>query len=203
MKNERSIYWTMLLYKESEDYNTEEIIKKVKSNYNAIWILHNKDKYLEDEYNEDGTTKHKKGDLKKPHYHIVLKFKNYKWVSALSEELGIEIKWFQKISSLESILCYLIHYKEEEKHHYLLEEVIGSRELKNKLNKTIENIDKTEEDKIIDIVNYIRLEKHIISFGKMLDYVLRKGLYSEYRRSYAIISKLIEEHNNFIIDNLH
>lgn len=203
MKNERSIYWTMLLYKEDDNYNSEEILKKIKSNYNAIYILHNKDKYLEDKVDEEGKIIHKKGDIKQPHYHIVLKFKNYKWLSSLSEELGIDKRFFQKINSLENILCYLIHYKEDEKHHYLLEEVMGSRELKSKLNKTIENIDKTEEDKIIDIVNYIRLEKHTISFGKMLDYVLRKGLYSEYRRSYAIISKLIEEHNNFIIDNLH
>lgn len=202
IKNERSIYWTLLLYKDSESYNTEQIIKEIKSKYNAVYILHNKDTYNEDIYNEDNSIKHKKGEIKKEHYHIVLKFKNYKWLNTLSEELGIEMNYFQKINNLENILCYLIHYKEDNKYHYGLEEVKGSRELISKLRKIIENIDTTEEERITKIVNFIRLEKHIISENKMIDYILNNGLWGEYRRSYTIINNIRQEHNNFILDNL-
>lgn len=202
IKNERSIYWTLLLYKDSESYDTEQIIKEIKSKYNSIYILHDKDTYNEDIYNEDNSIKHKKGEIKKKHYHIVLKFKNYKWLNTLSEELNIEMNYFQKINNLENILCYLIHYKEDNKYHYGLEEVKGSRDLISKLRKIIENIDTTEEERITKIINFIRLEKHIISENKMIDYILNNGLWGEYRRSYTIINNIRQEHNNFILDNL-
>lgn len=187
-ENDRSIYWTLELYDESDFYDFKEVMNKLK-NYNMIYIRHDKDK------REDGT-------LKTPHYHVVIKFKNYKWLNSLSEELGVPRNYFQKVRSMENILFYLIHYKEDNKHHYRIEEIKGSNDLRRKLSKLIESYDTTEEDRIIKIINYIRLNRHVITYNQMIDYVLKEGLFGDYRRCFMVIDKCIQEHNAFILDNL-
>ena len=96
----------------------------------------------------------------------------------------------------------MIHYKEETKHHYSIEEVKGSRELKTKLIKIIDSMESTEEDRIIKIVNFIRLNRHIVTYNMLLDYVLKEGVFGDYRRCFMVLDKVLQEHNNFILDNL-
>lgn len=182
MKNERSLYWTLILYDDSDNLNFNEKIEIIKKNYNYLYIKHDKDKL-------------ESGENKKAHYHIVLRFKNYKWLNSLSEELNVPYNYFQKVNSLNSILCYLIHFKEDNKYHYDITEVKGTSDFKSRLNKLILNCDKTEEDKISILFNYIMLSNSYITFSNFVSFVISKGLWSEFRRSATIFIKLLDEHN--------
>ena len=63
------------------------------------------------------------------------KHKRVKEVLKLSEELEIPSNYFEPIRNLNNILCYLIHYKEENKFHYDLTEVKEDIIEENRKNK--------------------------------------------------------------------
>lgn len=186
MKNERSLYWTLILYEDSDTLNFKDKFEKIK-NYEYLYIKHDKDII--------STT----GEIKKIHYHIVLKFKNYKWRSSLAEELEIESNYLQPVRNLNNILCYLIHYKEECKHHYDLVEVKGSASFKDKLNKVIKQIDMSEDERVSVIFNYIMTRTRYTSFSEMTSYIISKGLWADFRRSYGIFIRLLDEHNSKMV----
>ena len=178
MKNERSLYWSFILYEESENLKFSDIDL---SKYEYLYIKHDKDKL-------------DNGEFKKPHYHIVLKFRNYKWLNALSEELSIPSNYFEKVRSLDSILCYLIHYKEEKKYHYSIDDVVGSSILKSKLKKIINNFEKDETEIMGDFLIYIDSSK-ILKFVDLYKFAVDNQYWSEFRRNYSILKDLTLEHN--------
>lgn len=186
MKNIRSKYWTLILYDESENLNFKEKMEKIKC-YEYLYIKHNKDIILET------------GELKKTHYHVVIQFKNYKWLNSLAEELEVPANYFEPVRNLNNILCYLIHYNEENKFHYNICDVKGSTIFKNRLVKVINNFDSTEEEKITLIFNFIALQNKKINFSDLVDFVLKKGLWAEFRRSSLIFCKLLDEHNSSML----
>lgn len=182
MKNDRSLYWSLILYEDSENLKFSDINL---SNYEYLYIKHDKDK------KDDGT-------LKKTHYHIVLKFKNYKWLSALSDELNIPMNYFEKIRSLDNILCYLIHYKEDNKFHYNFDDVVGSSLLKSKLKKIINNFERDEADIMCDFLKFIN-SSNFVKFSDLYRFAIDNQYWSEFRRNYSILKDLTVEHNHDIV----
>lgn len=186
-KNIRSLYWGLILYDDSENLNFNDKIITIAQNYDYVYIKHDKD--------IDAN-----GNLKKIHYHIILKFNNYKWLKSLSDELNIPMNYFEKINSLNNMLVYLIHYNNADKYQYSLNEVMGTSNLKIKLNKCISNIENSEEDKIMLILDHIYSCTTRLSYRDLVSFILNKGLWAEFRRSANIIFKLLEEHNSLFID---
>lgn len=184
-KNIRSLYWGLILYDDSENLNFNDKIITIAQNYDYVYIKHDKDI-------------DPNGNLKKIHYHIILKFNNYKWLKSLSDELNIPINYFEKINSLNNMLVYLIHYNNPDKYQYSLNDVFGTASLKIKLNKCISNIENTEEDKIQIILDFIYSYPANLSYRDLVSFVLNKGLWAEFRRSANIIFKLLDEHKYFI-----
>lgn len=178
MKNERSLYWALMLYEDSSNLKFSDINL---SNYEFIYIKHDKDK------KDDGT-------FKKSHYHVILKFKNYKWLSSLSEELNIPMNYFEKIRSLDNMLTYLLHYKEENKYHYNFDDLVGSSLLKSKLKKIINNFEKDETDIMADFLNFIDSSK-FLRFIDLYRFAVDNQYWSEFRRNYSILKDLTTEHN--------
>lgn len=183
-KNIRSLYWGLILYDDSENLNFNDKIITISQNYDYVYIKHDKDIDTN-------------GNLKKIHYHIILKFNNYKWLKSLSDELNIPMNYFEKINSLNNMLVYLIHYNNPDKYQYSLNDVCGTASLKIKLNKCISNIENTEEDKIQIILDFIYSYPANLRYRDLVSFVLNKGLWAEFRRSSNIIFKLLDEHNFF------
>lgn len=181
MKNERSLYWCLILYP-NEDLSHKKALDFIIDNYSYAYILHDRD--LLDN-----------GELKKSHIHVVLKFINYRWRNAIAEELGITPNYLEKCRNLENALKYLIHFNNEEKCQYDLEEVKG--DLKEKLANYINNTDKTESEKVLDLLQYIG-EQDFLTLHEFIRYVCSIGMYDIYRRSALTFVKLIEEHNKYI-----
>jgi len=176
----RSRKHCVLLYPDCAEHLV--ILEKIKTTYEHAGILHDKDV---DE----------SGNVKKPHYHIVVSFKNAMWNTAISKELGLPLNLIQQCRNEESALAYLIHFLEENKHHYALDEVFGTSSLKKALKAVTEKETLSEGDKVIELLEMIEnADKHIdlMSFSKMC---ASAGRWDIFRRSASIFLKVIEEKN--------
>jgi len=171
----------IILYAENEEHmNILEYIEQNIDNY--AYILHDKD------FNE-------KGELKKPHYHVVLRFKNQLTVSALSKKLNLPENYieFSKKSYIYA-LRYLIHIDDEDKSQYDFSEVVGTTSMLEILEKSI-NGDKSESEYILEIINLID-EMGYIKIREFIVIICAKKLYSYYRRSAYTINLIINQHND-------
>ena len=168
----------LVLYEDDETHkNALDLIKK---NYDFAMIRHDKD--VDDE-----------GNLKKPHFHVVLKFKNAVWSTSLASDLGIGENYLEKCRSLDKSLQYLIHHNDPDKFPYSIDEVHGS--LKKYLNRLIENDNKDENDKAQELMMYIYKFNGEISITEFSKHCQDVGMWDVFRRATTIFLKIIEEHN--------
>lgn len=183
MNNERSLHWCLVLYP-SEDPKHQLALDYIIENYSKYaFIKHDKD-FLDD------------NTIKKEHFHIVVSFSNYRWKNAISNELGITPNYIEKVRNLENALKYLVHYNNSNKYQYNIDEVIGP--LKVKLESYINNQDKTESEKVLELLEYIESSDNYLKVSEFIKFVCSLNLYDIYRRSATTFMKLIEEHNYFI-----
>lgn len=197
--NTKSKYWACIIYEDScpEDYR--EIITQ--------WFLpvcispiHDKDKYEKDIYNEDGTIKHKKGELKKPHRHVLLCFGNtttYKTALKKAQQLGCSI--VKEVSSSRGAYEYWTHKNNPEKAQYKEEdmEYFGGFSIEENIGKNT----KEEHEMIQAIVDIINM-KNFKEIKEIYDYCEKMGL-KEYRNLIQNKTLFIKEYTKsrrFIID---
>jgi len=104
--------WTFIVYPESAPKNWREILDKT----HLRWIespLHDKD------VNEDG-------ELKKPHWHILVSYDGPVALSAvqkITEKLNAPIP--QKLASGKGLVRYMIHMDNPEKFQYAKDQIVG------------------------------------------------------------------------------
>lgn len=166
-----------------EDPTHAECIEKLKTNgYNFAAILHDKDVY------EDGEHK---GELKKPHWHVVIKFSNAVWNVPTAKDLGIEPNYLQKCSSLDGSLLYLVHEGNPDKYQYDQKDVFGP--LANRLAVLLADDDEgTRAVKIADIIDNC---PGPMGYSELLRKCVAAGLYSDLRRMGAFAVGMLREHN--------
>lgn len=168
----------LLLYPDCESHmKALEIIKR---SYDYACILHDKDIQAN-------------GELKKPHYHIVIRFNQARWASAICSELGIDENYIEKPRSFVNALMYLIHFNDADKVQYGLDDVTGS--LQSRLAQEISKVDKTESEKILELLDYIDSMAEYISVKSFMRYCASMGYWSEFRRASALFVHALEEHN--------
>lgn len=178
MKKFRSRSHMLLLYPDNELHMSA--LDMIKTSYDYALILHNKDT------NEDG-------ELKKDHYHVVIRFNQPKWNTALAKELSIELNFIQEVRKFENALQYLIHYNDKDKAQYSIDNVHGT--LKTKLTESINKIEKSEGEKVTELLTYITEKKGILTITEFAHFCATNGYWAEFRRSGSIFCKIIEEHN--------
>lgn len=192
IKKENGRNFCLLLY--PEDITHASALDKLKSNYDYAYILHDKDFYLEDEYDKEGNLKHAKGEIKKPHWHVVINVgPNARWNTAIASELGITPNYVEKCGKLDRALEYLIHFNEPDKYHYELDEVHGN--LKTRLKIEINKQDKTEGEKVVELLDYIDGFEGYLKVKDFSRFCATNGYWDVFRRSGAIFIKMIDEHN--------
>lgn len=184
----------LLLYPDNEEHmRALEYVKRLYSDY--AYILHNKDEYLEPQEVEcleidELLDNHV---LKKEHYHVVIKFANARYRSAVAKELEIQEK-FIRTCSLDGALLYLVHFDDEDKFQYPLDEVCGS--LKLRLQKLIANRGKDEDTKALDLIEHIESSTTTLSITSFAKYCATNGMWDVYRRGASIFNQCIKEHNH-------
>ena len=166
-----------------EDPSHAACIEKLNTGgYNFAACLHDQDVY------EDGEHK---GELKKAHWHVVMRFKNAVWNTALAKELGIEPNYLEECRNVDASLCYLVHYGNDEKAQYDYERVFGP--LRLRLITLLADTD--EGTRALNIVEIVDNSPGLISFSELIRKCVAAGLYSDLRRMGSFAVGLIREHN--------
>ena len=172
---DRTRCFALILYKDSQDYDYNQVIDYISTNYLKF-------AYIEHKPEEEET---------KEHTHVLLYFDNKRTITAISKELGISSNYIQ-CAKLKPYLRYLIHYDNEEKIQYSIDEVKGT--LRDLLIDMISN--NSEEDNFYDIYVFIQTFEGRLSFTELTDFCMRKHFYSTYRRNINALRILVNEHNN-------
>ena len=179
-KNENYRSRTHLLELYPDNNSHVNALDKIKQSYDYAYILHDKD------CNEDGV-------IKKPHWHVVLRFNNQTWKSALAKELEIEERFIEEPRNFDNTLLYLIHFNDSDKYQYDINEVKGT--LKKRLRELINKANKSEGEKVYELIEYIEQQTEVIRVTAFAKFCANNGYWSEFRRSGMIFCKMIEEHN--------
>lgn len=189
MEKYRSRCHMVLLYPDNNDHiNALENIKK---SYDYAFIIHNRDVWtIED---EKQNSQHVLGENKKEHIHVIIRAHNAIWNTALCKELGIDIRFVEQVKNIDRALQYLIHYNEPDKVQYSYNEVFGT--LRTRLIESINKQEKTESEKVLELIEFIDNQEFQISIRTFSTYCAVNGYWPEYRRSAGIFIKILDEHN--------
>lgn len=188
----------LLLYPDNADHmKSLELIKRLYNEY--AFILHNKDEYLESQEVDSLEVDELLDNhiLKKEHYHIVLKFKNARFRSAVAKELDLDMR-FIRTCNLDGSLLYLVHFDDEDKFQYSVDDVQGT--LKLRLQKLIANRGKDEDTKVLDLLDHIDATTTTISISYFSRYCASNGMWDVYRRGASIFNACIFEHNQLFLN---
>lgn len=177
----RSRLYVAVLY--PEDPTHVACIEKLNTNgYNFAAILHDKDVY------EDGD---QKGEVKKAHWHIIIRFKNAVWSTAVAKELGIEHNYLEPCRDADAALLYLVHYGKEEKFQYEYEEVFGP--MKIKLATLLADTD--EGTRALNVIEIIENSPGPIGYTELIRKAVAAGVYGDLIRMGSFATGAMREHN--------
>lgn len=183
--------WCMRLYPEDPTHqNAFGLLTN--SGYQFAGILHDKDiwKTTDPEFDP---TKHTDGQLKKPHWHIVLNVgNNPRYRIPIANELGIPKFCLEPARNKDAALTYLVHDGFPDKHQYDIDEVFGS--LAPAVAKLL--ADDSEECKVLRVLDVLDSMPLPVSYRALLTRCCQLGLYAELRRMGSGAMRLLDEHNN-------
>lgn len=186
-KNFRTRTFTFELYEDNPRHI--KCLELLKKGYSYAYIKHNRDVYDED----DEQLNHVRGELKKPHYHVILIFENARYKNALAKELDIEDNLIQKLDNVNQYIVYLTHRDYPQKAQYDISEFHGnllSRVFKA-LHQKIE-----EEDYILEVIDLIEnlSKKGYISYTSFIKTLCSYGYFKVYRRNLSIFERIFWEY---------
>lgn len=179
MKNQRFYNFMAVIYPDDPNYKMQ---LDALCQYDYIYINHDKD------LKEDNT------ELKKLHTHIIVKFKNARTISAIAKECYLKENMIEPIKKMSASLKYLIHYKNDDKVQYDIENVVSNCDLLNKLKAMVLD-DTPESEKALTLGSYIIEYPGILPFEQFFFYVCKSNQYSVYRRDASTFKYLLERHN--------
>ena len=182
----RSRLWCVLLYPEDESH--ANALGLIRQSFNYVGILHDKDSWTEDDEKEN--PEHKAGTLKKPHYHLILKFTQARWNTALAADLGIMPNYLEQCRSFDSAAVYLVHDGLEDKYQYEAEALEGP--LVPAVMKLLAPAD--ENGRVLELMKLIQSMEYI-EYEDLVVKVCENGMYGDLRRMGYLVSRIIDAHN--------
>lgn len=167
-----------------EDATHTAAIDKLKSGgYNFAAILHSQDVHENGEH---------QGEIKKAHWHVVIKFPNAVWNTALAKELGIQDNYLERCKALDAALLYLVHFGyEDTKYQYDVQDVFGP--LQTRLVSLLNDTD--ESTRAMNIYDMIRNSPGRVTYTEIFEKACKAGLYGDFRRMGSGVTYLINDHN--------
>lgn len=184
IENKRYYNFNLVIYEDDERF--KEQFESIQNEKEAIWIRHDKD--IDDE-----------GNLKKSHYHVVLKLKNACTISALAKRINVDDHMIEMVKkSLNGCLKYLIHYGNDDKFQYSKEEVKSNSDTLKRRFEDLVTKDIPEVEKVISIQDYIESCNDYIDFGILGKYVQKINMWDAFRRNMTYFIKLVDSHNGKI-----
>lgn len=182
--------WTMLLYPEDPTH-AAAMETLAKGGYKYVAIKHDQDTWLDGE-----SETHEAGELKKEHWHVVLKFPQARYNTALAKELGIADNYLQPCANLDAACLYLVHANAEDKHQYDPTALFGT--MVSVVTKLLSDDD--EGTRVLEIVKTVQANPGRAKYTDLLIWACKNGYYGEFRRLGAGVGYLITEHNEEIYE---
>lgn len=183
-KSPKAYQFMFVLYPESQ----QPAIDYIQANWPCAWALHDKDTHTEQEFLDYG--KHHDGncpdwqigDLKKPHYHFVVKFKNARYITGVAKEIRkhseINDAAIKKCYNLYKAYVYLWHQNDPDKFQYDPEQVVGLHDF----DPPQQNEGVTEEEQVEAMFN-----APVFSTVKELArWAYDNGCWSTFRKNYGL-----------------
>lgn len=172
-----------VIYEDDERFDNQ--LFNLSQEKDAIWIKHDKD--LDDE-----------GNLKKPHYHFVVQLKNACTLSSMAKRLEVNENMLEYVKNVNSSLKYLIHYKDDNKYNYDAKDIQSNSEKLKRRFLDLVSKDTPETDKMVSIYEFIQSQTDYIDPNILFKYAVKNNIWDAYRRNYAIIKDLVNNHNGKI-----
>lgn len=167
----RSRSWNLILYRDSDTYDFDEVIFNIMSKTDKYYII---------EHQAEEETK-------KNHVHCVIYLKDAKTLSAVSKFFGVEENYFEPTKDITASVRYLIHADNPSKKQYSVDDVISND--RDGLKKYLSN--KNSEGLIVlEMLN--KLDSGF-SFRRCLQWACENNYYSEFRRNFGILHTIIED----------
>lgn len=184
MNNKRYYSFILVIYEDDEKFG--EQFYELSQIQDSIFIRHDQD--IDEE-----------GNLKKPHYHFVLKLKNACTISALSKKVYVEENMIEPVKkSFNGSLKYLIHYGSDDKFQYNTEDVKSDSDKLLRRFKDLVTKEVPEVDKVITIQEFVESYPDYIKISVLSKYVQKLNMWDAFRRNYSFIKDLVNEHNGQI-----
>lgn len=187
----RSRNYTIVLYPEDETH--VQALDTIKNQFSYAYILHNKDKYEKDEINEDtGEIEHKRGELKKEHWHVLITFPNARSEENIKAILGNEKLHIEK-SSFYEMTRYLIHLDSPHKYQYNSQEIITN--IPERINNALAREIPKEEEKAMLLLNYIFSETNqgFLTFKQLTQYAIDNDCLGELQKKTYFYNQFIDK----------
>lgn len=209
---QRALNFQFELYPDAQNYDAERIINKaIKKQENRIlhnyaFILHDQDVFTKKDFMNGKCIAGQIGELKKPHYHLMVSFYNSTSVLSCLKHLGLNQVFNETnltednlVNNYKSNCLYYLHYGEKwaDKHRYDIDQLITSDKIlvENLINNNkLDNLD----DYLPMIIEYIYNSK-IINIKDV--YTFATGINGECRKcmlkanNYRFIKDMIDIHN--------
>lgn len=191
----RNKYWSTIIYPEDNKTDWRNELEQLKIQV-AISPLHDKDTYEKD------SETHKKGELKKKHYHIVFIFgslKSAKQVKEITGKLGAVGQ--ESVNSIKQMLRYLAHLDNPKKAQYNLEDVqtLGGLNIEEFI---LDQDEKVNSD-ISKIMGFI-FEKNLVEFCELCEFIstVEPQLFTTLRKNAYFFTQYIRSKSKFTLNSL-
>lgn len=171
--------YVCILYPEDNENHAAAIAKMEASAFPFVMMHHN------DDYYEDGQEK-------KHHTHVLMKFKNQRYITAVSKQLGIELHLLRKLESFEGYVRYMTHQDHPDRAQYLPDMFQGTlkKEALAALSET-----ETENERVKRLLDLLDSYECVIELRTWIRIVCENGLYADCRRAGYLMKAMLEEHN--------
>lgn len=177
MSETRSRYWATIVYPESADSAWLSILQSMGIQA-VLSPFHDRDVY---EYTDEKKG-FRKGDLKKPHFHLVFLFDSLK-SSAQVKEITDKIKSVGqlKVMSIAGTIRYLTHKDCKDKAQY------DEKDLVSIGGADIEKYLKTDSEKDLDLnkeffsISNLCVEFNLFEFSDLVDFLLCNEFYEQFK----------------------
>lgn len=133
-------------------------------------------------------------DTGKPHWHIVLCYRNPKLLSTVGNALQLDYRWIRKNDSKKKAIQYLRHINHPDKYQYSNQELFGSL-VEEAIKICSASAADVEASEVTCFINFLREYPFRLSYAEAIEKAIQLGCYSSLRRMGNLGVRLIKEHN--------
>lgn len=149
---------------------------------------------------------HDKDEGKKEHVHAIIRTNNPTWSTSICNQLGIEDRFIQKPSKLDSAFRYLIHATDNAKDKYQYDEsevMFTSKKMQRDFLSALDTtVELKETEKVLGILDLLASINEHISYTQFVRLACENGYYDALRRANYLMTKILDEHNSKYIGGL-